>query len=235
MKEPKRLLDRFGGGPHRNVLAAGARERAPDGVRQRVEARVVELALFGGAAGAAGAGTAAGAASPGAGGAAAGTSAAVGGSKASPALGVLLAKWLAVGGVAGVISAYAGSELYAERPARPANSAAASVAEPPRPPPPLAPRANPNSEPVTPEVTIEGRPAPSTEARGDVHIGKTATLSEADSLARAEAAARKDPKRALELVDEHLSRFRSGESVARARALRAKLVLQSGSAAPVRK
>lgn len=88
--------------------------------------------------------------------------------------------------------------------------------------PPGAERGGPSAPTQTREVTIEGSPLPPAASRsqGDVRIGATSTLIEAESMRRIRAEARLDRGRALRLLDEHLLRFPGGESASEARALR---------------
>jgi len=199
MADPKRLVERVGPGFERELL--GMREVPGAGTRERVEARVLEAAALGALVGASSAGAT---------------------GKLSSGLGLVLAKWLGVGLVLGTVTAYVGSEVAttprpaprAEAPARVETGGARASA--------LATATA--SEPAPPEIVVEGRvPPPASPSQGDVRIGATKTLMEAESMRRIRAEARNDRAQALRLLDEHLLRFPDGESAAEARRLRAEL------------
>lgn len=201
MTEPKRLSERFGAGVERELLLQGGRERPDVETRERVTARVLEAAALGATLGVAASGA---------------------GAKASTGLAALFAKWVGAGLVIGTAATWAGSTLLepkrAAREGAPATTASAAPVAAARP-------ASASVPTQTPEVTVEGTPAPPAASRsqGDVHIGATSTLVEGESMRRIRAEAKHDRARALRLVDEHLLRFPTGESAAEARRLQAEL------------
>jgi len=213
MTDPKRLVDDFAPGFERELLRLGGSERAPAEVRQRVEARAMDVA---------GVAAVAGSLSAAAGGAAAG--------KTGSAVGLLVLQWLAVGAVAGGVTAIASSEI-ADRAMRPPPPEATAVAQAPAPP---TVRKTPVrvAEPSRPEQ----EPAPATRAsrepgrsaRGDVHIGASSTLMESAAIQRVRIEAKRDPGRALTLVNQYLVRFPHGEHVSEARTLQHELIRRLG-------
>lgn len=199
MADPKRLSDRLGPGFEQAALLLAADERPDPAARERALRTVLAAAAVGAATGAAAAGA---------------------GSKASTGLAVLFAKWMGGSLLIGGAATFAGSALVEPSPSPPRAESArqAGAASPSG----AARGAAPSAPTQTREVTIEGSPSPPAASRsqGDVRIGATSTLVEAESMRRIRAETRGDRGRALRLLDEHLLRFPSGESAAEARALR---------------
>jgi len=197
--DPKRLMDRVGPGFERAALLLAADERPDPATRERALRTVLAAAAVGAATGAAAAGA---------------------GGKASTGLAALFAKWMGAGLLIGGAATFAGSALVEPAPSPPRAESAPQVGAAH---PPGAERgAAPSAPTQTREVTIEGSPLPPAASRsqGDVRIGATSTLIEAESMRRIRAEARLDRGRALRLLDEHLLRFPGGESASEARALR---------------
>jgi hypothetical protein len=209
MTDPTRLVDRLGTGEERDLLRLGANERAPRGARHRVEARVLAAAAFGAATTVA---------------AATGAS----GGKGSSALGLLVLKWLSIGALAGGVTAIAGSEIafFPHAPAKPVEAAVQT--QPAQARAPVSRAGAPAAKPETPDPpseTSEGRAAPSASKRplGDVRIGTSSTLVEAESMRRIRVESARDPAQAKRLIQEHLARFPKGAHAAEAEQLWRKL------------
>lgn len=210
MSEPRRLIDQFQAGPERDLLMSGASERPSRATRERVEARMLDVAAAAVAASAVGAGGASGGAALG---------------KTGSALGVMVLKWLGIGAVAGGVMALGGSEISSrvlERRAEPPAAAAPAAPRSDAVPPPgaglPAPVIEPSEPPPAPEPASDAR-----TARGEVLIGKSATLLEAESLRAVEQEKKQNPARALSLVRQHLKRFPDGATAPSARRIEQEL------------
>ena len=209
MADPKRLVDRLGSSFERELLRAAGSERAPLAARERVQAR-----LLGATAAVTAASTLA----------AAGSS----GTKSGSAL-VLVLKWLGIGALAGSATMLAGSELAsfgtnARRSPGPAVTArAASPSEWPIPPP--VPRATTETAPAVSRDAppASSAPAGGKRAVGDVQIGTSSTLLEAESMRRIRSEAAHDPAFAERLLRQHLARFPNGAHAGEATRLLEKL------------
>ena len=211
MSDPKRLVDQLDAGPERDLLISGAAERPSAATRTRVEARVLDVAAAAVAASAIGAGGASGGAALG---------------KTGSALGVVVLKWLGIGALAGGAMAIGGSELssrvFERHGAPPAADAPAAQGARDRSAPGAgevpAPMPEANEPPPAPDTRSEPKPA-----RGEVVIGKSATLLEAESLRAVQVERKQNPAHALVLVRQHLKRFPDGATAKEARRIEQKL------------
>jgi hypothetical protein len=202
MDDPKRLIEELGSGFERDLLRLGSAERAPEGARDRVAASLFGVAV----------------AAPLVIGPEAAAAAGAGGSGSAGSLLGAAIKWLSIGAVAGAASTAVGVAIERRLDATNGSDAAAlerQAASSPafeattgvkRAESALVDRAQQRS--VPPDATdalVETRGRK--PARGAVWIGSPATTLESQSLARIRTLAERDPKRSLELLDEHDARF----------------------------
>lgn len=205
MTDPKRLIDDFGPGFKRELLRLAGNEKAPARVQQRVEARVLEASAVAVASSVSGA----------AGGAAAG--------KSASALGVVVMQWLAVGAVAGGATALTGSAI-ADRVMQPPRSVPVTHMAAPAAVRTASPRSAEPPSPAERRAPAVQRSRTAKVEYGEVHIGASSALSEAEAMRRIRVEAKLDPGRALTLVDRYLVRFPDGAHLAEAKALERRLM-----------
>ncbi len=213
MSDPKRLVDVLDAGIERNLLISGAKERPAASTRNRVEAHVLDIAA-----------ATVTASTIGAGGASGGSALA----KSGSALGGMVLKWLGIGALAGGVIAIGGSEIssrvFDESPPARAAEVSESRSLQSTPPGVVTKRGTALGAEAVAVAPEETEPSSGSEtrtepkpARGNVLIGKSATLLEAESLRAVQLAQENDPSVALRLVRQHLKRFPDGATATEAR------------------